>query len=379
MAYLPSVCTLLFSLTGSVAGVESTEASEDGQPAESYRQVLITAPGGPEVLKLVESSPLPDPGAGEVRLRVLTASASFTDVMVRKGLYVGISAELPYPPGYDLVGVIDKLGPGVTGLSLGQRVADLTVWGAYTEYAIRPAAGVVPVPEGLPSDEAVVLILSYLTAYQLIFRVAEVAPEQTVLIHGASGAVGTALAQLGRVAGLRMYGTASAAKHNYVRKLGVTPIDYRNEDFVERIRVETGGKGVDVVFDAIGIENFKRSYSALVPGGLLVKYGLYRASLEETSRLAMGWEFLQLLWQQKRWDWFPQDNRRALFYSIQDMRETHPDRFRDDLASLFELALEENIDPQIWKHMALADAAAAHRLIEAGEVSGKIVLTVSPE
>jgi NADPH:quinone reductase-like Zn-dependent oxidoreductase len=368
----PLIMTLFGLLAAGPIG-----ASEAG--TSSYGSVLITEPGGPEVLEWVEESPLPEPRPGEVRVKIIAASASFTDVMVRKGLYREIDAELPYPPGYDMVGIVDKLGEGVTGLEPGQRVADLTVWGAYTEYMVRPAENLVPVPVGLPADEAVVLVLSYITAYQMIFRVADVAPEQRVLIHGASGAVGTALAQLGRVAGLEMYGTASTSKQDYVRDLGVTPIDYKTEDFVERIMQTTGGEGVDVVFDAIGVENFARSYEVLAPNGLLVKYGLYRASLEETSMAALGWEFLQVLWQQKWWDWFPKDDRRATFYSIQALREEQPEWFRQDLAALFQLALEGNIDSEIWRHMPLQDAAEAHRLIEAGDVRGKIVLEVSPD
>ncbi len=374
MLAISPVLPLLFSFA-----TAQTVASGGGPPESSYRQILITEAGDPEVLRLVESSPLPEPGPGDVRLRVLTASASFTDVMVRKGLYPGVDDTLPYPPGYDLVGVVDALGEGVDTVRVGDRVADLTVWGAYTEYAIRPAASVVPVPDGLPADEAVVLVLSYLTAYQMLHRVAEVTEGQTVLIHGASGAVGTALAQLGKSAGLTMYGTASAAKQDYVRELGVVPIDYRTEDFVERVMTATDGRGVDVAFDAIGVENFARSYSVLSPGGLLVKYGLYEASLEESSRWAIGLQFLRVLWQQKRWDWFPEQDKRVSFYSIQDEREAHPDWFREDLAALFALALKENIDPHIWRHMPLEEAAEAHRLIEAGEVRGKIVLQVADE
>ena len=366
---LALICAILFSFSAS-----NVVLSEN----DSYRQVLITEYGGPEVLQLTKSSPIPQPGPGEVRIRVLTASASFTDVMVRKGLY-GIDAEPPYAPGYDLVGVVDALGEGVDQQLLGQRVADLTIWGAYSDYLVRPANGLVPVPEGLGSDEAVVLVLSYLTAYQMMFRVADVKPEQTVLIHGASGAVGTALAQLGRVAGLRMYGTASAGKHDYLRAMGVTPIDYRREDFVATVLAETRGRGVAAVFDAVSVDNFERSYSVLSSDGVLVKYGLYLASRDEDNTLGVAWEFIRLLWQQKMWEWFPEDQRRATFYSIADFRSEHPDWFQDDLAALFQLALEGNIAPQIWKEMPLQEAAQAHRHIEAGDVSGKIVLRVAPE
>lgn len=344
--------------------------------ADSYRAVVISEPGGAEVLQLITEPALPEPGPGEVRLRVLTASASFTDIMVRKGIYGGIEAELPYPPGYDLVGVVDALGADVDNLALGQRVADLTVWGAYTEYAIRPSEGLVPVPESVNSEEAVVLILSYMTAYQMLYRTAEVKPQQRVLIHGASGAVGTALAQLGRMSGLEMYGTASTAKQGYVASMGVTPIDYKTEDFVARINQETDGAGVDVVFDAIGVDNFQRSYSVLKPNGLLVEYGLYQAALAESS-LDLVSEFVGWQWRELMWSWFPEQDRRTTFYSIADMRSEQPQWFKDDLASLFDLLIEGSIKPRIWKTMPLEQAAQAHRYIEAGKVEGKIVLRVS--
>jgi NADPH:quinone reductase-like Zn-dependent oxidoreductase len=346
--------------------------------AEGFREVVITGFGGPEVLEVREHEQLPEPGPGEVRLRVLTASASFTDVMVRKGTYPGIDDELPYPPGYDLVGVVDALGEGVTGLSPGQRVADLSIWGAYTEYAVRPAAQLVPVPEGLDDAQAVALILSYTTAYQMLHRVAQVQVGQRILIHGASGAVGTALAQLGSVSGLEMYGTASAAKQGYVRSLGVTPIDYRSEDFVARIDELTDGAGVAAVFDAVGLDNFKRSYSVLAPGGRLVTYGFYRANLTGDGMMDVVGEFLGYQWQQLLWRWLPEDGRKAGFYSIADMRAAHPDWFRQDLAALFGLLAEGNIRPTIWKILPLTEAATAHRHIEAGDVVGKIVLRANP-
>jgi NADPH:quinone reductase-like Zn-dependent oxidoreductase len=349
-----------------------------GGPAHAaYKEVVITEFGGADMLEVVEHAALPEPGPGEVRVKVLTASASFTDVMVRKGLYPGISEEPPFPPGYDLVGIVDKVGSGVDTVEPGQRVADLTVWGAYTEYAVLPAQNLVRVPDGISDEDAVALILSYTTAYQMLYRVAGIKAGQTILIHGASGAVGTALAQLGRVSGLTMYGTASAAKQDYVRSQGVTPIDYREEDFVSRIHQLTDGLGVDAVFDAVSVENFQRSYTALKPGGKLVTYGFYLASLEGDNMLATGMEFLRWNWQQLLWRWFPEQEKTVGFYSITDMRAEHPDWFREDLGSLFGLLSEHNIKPEIWKTLPLVEAAAAHRAIEAGEVRGKIVLRVA--
>jgi NADPH:quinone reductase-like Zn-dependent oxidoreductase len=347
--------------------------------AASYQEVVVTEFGDANALSLVTRSTLPEPSAGEVRIRVLTASASFTDVMVRKGMYGEAPAEPPLVPGYDLVGIVDKLGPGVTDVDLGQRVAALTVWGAYTEYAVRPVTELVRVPQGLDDEAAVALILSYTTAYQMLHRVAQVSAGQTILIHGASGAVGTALAQLGSVAGLTMLGTASTGKQDYLASLGVQAIDYKTEDFVSRTRLLTQEKGVDIVFDAIGLDNFKRSYETLKPDGELIIYGLYTATLqgEAGSTASLVGEFLGFKWQQLLWNWFPTDSKTAVFYSITDMRNEHPDWFRDDLATLFDLAVAGKITPQIWKVMPLSEAATAHRYIEGRAVKGKIVLRIS--
>ncbi len=347
--------------------------------AENYQSIVVSAFGGPEELQLESHSALPEPGPGEVRLRVLTASASFTDVMVRKGQYQDAPGEPPLTPGYDLVGVVDKLGPGVGEYTLGQRVADLTVWGAYTEYAVRATTYLVPVPDELSDEVAVALILSYTTAYQMLHRVAQVEAGQTILIHGASGAVGTALAQLGKVAGLTMLGTASTRKQGYVRSLGVEPIDYKTEDFVTRANELTNERGVDAAFDAISLDNFKRSYDTLDSNGQLVLYGLYTATLtgEAGSMGGIITQFLGMKWQQLLWSWFPDEDKSTQFYSITEMRSEHPGWFREDLATLFELAASGKITPNIWKIMPLAEAESAHRYIEERAVEGKIVLRVS--
>jgi NADPH2:quinone reductase len=186
----------------------------------SYKKVVLNEFGGPEVLQVVEEANLPEPGAGEARVKVLAASATFTDTMVRKGVYYGFKETPPVSPGYDMVGVVDKVGAGVTGLEVGQMVADLTVFGAYTEYILRPADALVPVPVGLDPAEAVSMVLSYVTAYQMLHRSANVQRGQKILIHGAGGAVGTALLELGRLLDLEMYGTASKSKHELVKSLG---------------------------------------------------------------------------------------------------------------------------------------------------------------
>lgn len=350
-----------------------------GAHAEAYRQIVIDEYGPPDVMHLVTQADLPEPGIGEVRVKLLAAGVSFTDTMVRKGVYVGVDAEFPFSPGYDLVGRIDKLGPEVTELAVGQRVADLTVYGAYTEYAIRPATALVPVPDDVDPVKAVSLVLSYTTAYQMLHRIAKIEPGQTVLIHGASGAVGMALAQLGKVAGLKMFGTASTSKQEFVAEMGVTAIDYKTENFVEKVMSATQNKGVDVVFDAVGIDNFQRSYATLKPGGKLITYGFYSQSLDSQAgdSFRMIKEFLKWKWLQLRWNWFPTEKRSAEFYSITDLRASHPNWYKEDLTKLFQLLANKAIEPNIWKVMPLAEAVQAHQLLEDGQVRGKIILKIA--
>ncbi|MBL7162313.1 MAG: zinc-binding dehydrogenase [Anaerolineales bacterium] len=333
----------------------------------SYKKVILNEFGGPEVLQVVEEATLPAPGASEVRVKVLAASATFTDTMVRKGIYYGFKETPPLSPGYDMVGVVDKLGAGVTDLEVGQMVADLTVWGAYTEYMIRPEDSLVPVPSGLEPVEAVSMVLSYVTAYQMLHRIAKVQRGQKILVHGAGGAVGTAMLELGKLLDLEIYGTASKSKHELVKSLGATPIDYRNEDFLARIQA-TGG--VDAAFDAIGGENFKRSFNSLKKGGTLVAYGFYDQAMGRGGNVAMDYMSIAL------WNILP-NGRKAVFYSIGALRKKNPEWFKEDLTALFGLLTEGKIKPSIERRMKLEDAAQAHALIEQAAVKGRIVLVIN--
>ena len=332
-----------------------------------YKKVILNEFGGPEVLQVVEENNLPEPGPGEVRIKVSAASATFTNTMVRKGIYYGFKETPPLSPGYDMVGVVDKLDGRAAGLKIGQIVADLTVFGAYTEYMIRPADSLVPVPEGLDPAEAVSMVLSYVTAYQMLHRIAKVQRGQKILVHGAGGAVGTAMLELGALHGLEMFGTASKSKHELVQSLGGTPIDYKNEDFL--VRMQSIG-GVDAAFDAIGGENFKRSFKSLKKGGILVPYGFYNQAMGKGGNVAM--EFMSIA----LWNILP-NGRKASFYSIGGMRKKNPEWFKEDLQILFKLLKEGKIKPSIEKRMRLEDARKAHDLIEAAAVKGRVVLDMN--
>src|SRR5512135_1251729 len=196
-----------------------------------HTRIVVTRYGGAEELQAIEEE-CPEPKAGEVRVRVLAAGVSLPDIMAREGIHPETPL-VPFTPGWDLVGVVDRLGEGASGFEPGQMVAAMPIHGAYAEFVCLPQGELVPVPSGLDAAEAVSLILNYITAYQMLHRSAKVKPGQRVLFHGASGGVGTALLQLGRLAELQMYGTCSARGAAAVSGLGGIPIDYQHQNVVE--------------------------------------------------------------------------------------------------------------------------------------------------
>lgn len=334
-----------------------------------FEQVVLNAFGGPEVLQLQTVAQPPQPDKGEVRLRVLVTSAAFTDVMIRKGMYPDVKEKPPFVPGYDLVGVIDALGAGVSGFNVGDRVADLTTIGAYSEYICLPADQLTPVPESVTDEDALAMILSALTAYQLLYRVARVAAGQSILVHGAGGAVGTAILQLATDAGVAAFGTDTAAKHDLIRQFGGVPIDAADPDLSAAIAAAVP-QGVDAAFDPLGGESFPRSLHALKPGGMLVAYGFMNEVLGRGGSIPR--DFIKL----KLWDWLPNGHATA-FYSIGAMRRHHPEWFKQDLAVLFDMLVAGRIRPAIADVLPLADVQRAHARVEAGVVQGKLILRVS--
>src|ERR1700688_2018966 len=214
----------------------------------SWQRVRLSQFGGPEVLELAEESAIPNPGPGEVRIKVLAAGTGFTDSFIRRGRYPDFKGPLPFTPGYELVGVVEKTGSGVAVPREGQIVADLCVVGGYAQYAIRPARLLVPVPAGVDAAEAVCIPLAYLTAFQMLTRYRRFLPGETILVIGASGTVGTALLDLARHFGLKAIGTCSAANLATVERFGAAAIDYRAGDFVASVRGLTGNAGVEAAF-----------------------------------------------------------------------------------------------------------------------------------
>ncbi|MCD4684952.1 MAG: medium chain dehydrogenase/reductase family protein [Anaerolineae bacterium] len=333
----------------------------------AYQHIVIQNFGAPDVLDLITADTLPEPGPGEVRVKVLAASASFSDMLIRRGIYPMLGQKPPLTPGYDMAGVVDALGPGVSGLREGQMVADLLKTGGYTEYLVRPAASLVPVPEGVDPAAAVSMVLTYVTAYQMLHRIAQVPAGGTILVHGGGGAVGSALLELGRLHGCTLIATASPASRAVVEQFGATAIDYKTEDFVARVQEITGGAGVDAAFDAVSGKNMQRSFKTLKRGGTLAGYGFGSQARGDKEIVPLYFLWLMLA------NALP-NGKRAQFYGIAERRKAHPDQFTADLGALFVLLVAGKLNPVIQEQMPLSEVQRAHQMLDAGGIKGKLVL-----
>ncbi len=343
------------------------------------KRVVVGRFGGPEVLTVVEQDD-PRPGPGEVRAKVLAAGVSLTDAQLRAGTYLG-GPKPPFTPGYEFVGVVEELGPGCSRLRVGDRVGALMVWGADAERVCVPEKYAVEVPEDLDPAEVVSLVFPYMTAYQMLHRTARVQSGETVLVHGAAGRVGTAVLELGALAGCRLYGTASAADLAAVERLGAVAIDYRNEDFVTRMR-ELTGDGVDVVLDPIGGAVSLRSFRVLRrgnpvigdPGGRLVVFGrqdTLGADGRKNWRAVIQWWVATVI--VSVWGMLS-PRRRMIAYRIQELRVPRQDWFREDFSVLLELLRAEKVHPVVAERLPFVEARHAHELLEQSAATGKIVL-----
>lgn len=326
-------------------------------------EVVMPREGGPEVLE-THRRELPAPGAGEVTVRVEATGVSFAEVQMLRKRYFG-QPKFPVVPGYDLVGTVEGIGEEVDDGLLGQRVGALTETGAWAERVTLRAKDLAPVPAGLDPAEAVAVITNGLTAWQMVNRAAKVRRGQTVLVHGAAGGVGTLLVQLARLAGAAVIGTASASKHEVVRSLGASPIDYRSEDVPKRVQDLAPG-GVDAVFDHVGGPGLVDSWRMLRRGGTLVTYGS-ASTLSGTGHWLKP--YLPIFARVLLWKAVP-NGRRATFYFV----KRWPKHFEEDLSTVFSLLAGESIEAHVSERMPLEAAAGALGLLTSGKASGKIVL-----
>jgi len=272
--------------------------------------------------------------------------------------------KIPCVPGYEIAGVVDAIGADVTGFAVGERVAALTVYGGFAEVLVREAEHFLPIPDGVSDRDAAAVILNYVTAWQMIHRVAKVQAGRTALVTGAAGGVGTAALQLLKLAGVKAYGAASAAKHDIVRSLGAAPIDYRAGP-IDRLTRSLEPDGVDYVFDAIGGAFISPCIGALRRGGMLVAFGFLGAP----GKLGQAAMFANIFIGSRL------RGRHGKFYGITMLYRKNPQPLREDLPKIFALLAEKKIDPLVSRTFSLLEAKQALEVLAAGSVEGKIVLT----
>jgi NADPH2:quinone reductase len=323
------------------------------------KAIRIDRQGGPDTLQLVEA-PLPEPGAGEIRIKQTVAGLNFIDVYLRSGLY---KREPPFVLGREGAGRVDALGPAVTEFALGDRVAylDTPHLGGYAEYAIVPAAEAVPVPPSVDDGVACAVMLQGVTAQYLATSTYPIAAGETVLVHAAAGGVGRLLTQLAKHAGATVIATAGgSAKVDLARSAGADEvIDYGITDFAPEVLRLTGKRGVAAAYDSVGRETWERSLAVLSKRGYLVLYGASSGPIPPID---------------------PQ--RLAAAGSVFLTRPTLGDykRTRDELLgrtnALFALIAAGKLDVRIGASYPLAQAAQAHRDLEARKTTGKVLLTI---
>jgi synaptic vesicle membrane protein VAT-1 len=328
------------------------------------KKVVITAYGDESVLAVVEAE-LPEPAAGEVQLAVEYTIVSGSDVNMRRGTYP-LQRKPPLTPGYSVVGTVVANGKGCSKFAVGERVACLSKYDGQAERINLPEKYLVRVPEGVEGGEAVAVVLDWVTAYEMLVRLAKVRAGQKIFVHALAGGVGGALLRLGTLMGVEVYGTASAKKHEELRALGAVPLDYANKEWIGAMQ-RMGG--VDAVFDPLGFESFDESYSILKKGGVLVGYG---QNLPAWTKTRERWPVPMVLklfarnlafWKGKRTTFF--GVRRNAKY------------FAPDLETLFAWLKEGRITVPVKARFRLDEIQQAHREYAASAGMGSIVIEVA--
>lgn len=341
------------------------------------RQVWIPKTGAPDVLE-VREAPDPTPGPGEVLIAVEAAGVNFADVLARQGIYPD-APPLPAVVGYEVGGTVAAVGAGVEAFAVGDSVLAMTRFGGYTSHLVVPAAGVWRRPDGMSAAEGAAIPVNYLTAFQMMIamggmqRRADLGYRQRVLVHGASGGVGTACADLGLHYGVELFGTASPGKHDYVRERGYDhAIDYRNKDFVAEVARLTDGRGVDLVLDPVGGAHWGRSLDALGPSGRMVVYGISSASGK--GKLGLVKAMAGVPWVRSNPVSLLGANHGVIGVNVGHLwgAQRRVGAWMDRILALY---AEGVVKPHVDREVPFAEAAEAHRHLEGRHNVGKTVLT----
>ena len=319
------------------------------------RAIQIAHTGGAEVLQLREL-PTPAPGPGEALVRIEACGVNFIDIYLREGRYPSL---LPFIPGQEAAGVVTVLGPGVTGVKIGDRVAWCGVPGTYAEFAIAPVARLIAIPDGVTTRQAAAAMLQGMTAHYLAYSAYAIQPKDAILIHAGAGGVGLLLIQMAKCLGARVFATVSTEeKAALARAAGADEtILYTREDFAARVREFTGGAGVPVVYDSVGKTTFDGSLACLRPRGILVLYG-------GSSGAVPPFDLIQL------------SARGSLYVTrptLKDYTATREELVRR-ASDVLGWVADGSLKLRLEHSYPLADAAQAHRDLEARKTTGKVLL-----
>ena len=340
------------------------------------QQVWIPTTGAPDVLE-VREAPDPVAGPGEVLITVEAAGVNFADVLARQGIYPD-APPLPAVVGYEAGGTVAAVGAGVTAFAPGDPVLAMTRFGGYSSHLVVPEAAVWRRPDGMSAAEGAAIPVNYLTAFQMMIamggmqREADLGYRQRVLVHGASGGVGTACADLGRHYGVELFGTASPGKHDYVLSRGYDhAIDYRHRDFVAEVARLTDGRGVDLALDPIGGDHWGRSLDALGPSGRLVVYGISSASGQ--GKLGLVRTMLAVPWLRSTPVSLLGANHGVIGVNVGHLwgAQRRVGAWMDRILALY---VEGVVRPHVDREVPFAEAAEAHRHLEERRNVGKTVL-----
>ena len=330
--------------------------------ASTMKQVEISGPGGPEVLNLVDG-PLPDPGTGEVLIKVYAAGVNRPDVFQRQGKYNPPAGASPIP-GLEVAGEIVKLGTGVTEFGLGDRVCALVSGGGYAEFCVAPVPQVLPIPTGLTFIEASGIPENYFTVWTNVFDRGQLQKGETILIHGGSSGIGTTAIQLCHQFGARIISTAGTdEKCGVCKSLGADhAIDYKTQDFEAETKAITGGKGANVILDMVGGNYIQKNINCLALEGRLIQIAFLQSSISQLDLMAVMTKRLTITGSTLRPRTVEQKGKIARALS----KEIWP------------LFNDKKIKVLIDTVLPLSRASDAHALMESSTHIGKIVLEVVP-
>ena len=335
-------------------------------------EIILPGVVEPEGLTLRRRS-IPEPGKGQAVVKILATGVSFAEQSMRRGRYPAGQPNFPFVPGYDLVGDVTAVGPGVEPALVGRRVAAVTKTGGWATHSLLDAHRLIPIDPTLDPSQVETVLVNGLTAWQMLHRKTRVRRGDTILVHGASGGVGTILAQLARHADLHVVGTASPRHHDSLRRLGVEPLDYHAPDLIQRVR-DLAPTGVAAAFDNIGGASFKRSFDLLARGGTLVGYGTI-SEIEGTGNPIVS--FTRILSSFAAWNLLP-NGRHATFYNFWAGKTLQPNRVQqrlsEDLGQLLNLLSSGVIEPLIAGRYTLDQAPGALRFAESRTAQGKVVI-----